>query len=84
MLPFLRPRHQVGLIVSKMSPEGQTESNIEGHKDAGLEAAATDLMRAFEAKDSKKIASALRAAFQILDSEPHEEGSHLDEENESE
>lgn len=80
MLPFLKPRPQTGIIVAKMSPEGHEDTNTEGSKDAGLEAAAADLIRGLEMKDSKKIASALRAAFQILDSEEEEPESESSEE----
>jgi len=42
-----------------------------------LESAAEDLCKAIEAKDYKAIAVALRAAFELLESEPHEEGPHV-------
>lgn len=79
MLPFLRPKHQTGLMIAKMTPEGHKDTDTEVSKDAGLEAAAADLMRGIEMKDSKKIAAAIRAAFQIVDSEPHDEGEHTNE-----
>ena len=41
-----------------------------------LEMCAGDLMHAFKANDVKACAAALRAAFDLLDSEPHEEGQH--------
>lgn len=47
----------------------------------GLEAAADDIMRASAAGDKKAYAAALRAAFEILDSEPHVEGEHLNEQD---
>ncbi len=45
-------------------------------EDSGLEMAAEDLLRAHASNDKKAVAAALRAAFQILDSEPHVEGPH--------
>lgn len=52
-----------------------------GSDHDGLEACADDLMRASASGDKKAFASALRAAFEILDSEPHVEGEHLNEED---
>jgi hypothetical protein len=40
--------------------------------------AADDLISAVHMKDSKAVADALKAAFEICDSMPHEEGQHLD------
>ena len=42
-----------------------------------LHSAAEDLLSAINSKDIKAIASALRAAFELCDSEPHEEGPHV-------
>ena len=42
-----------------------------------LESAAEELSTAIHSKDIKGIAMALRAAFEIMDSEPHEEGEHI-------
>jgi hypothetical protein len=41
-----------------------------------LESAAEDLMHAMKANDVKGVCAALRAAFELCDSEPHEEGPH--------
>ena len=45
-----------------------------------LESAAEDLCNAVHAKDYKAVAVALRAAFELMDSAPHEEGPHTNEE----
>jgi hypothetical protein len=42
--------------------------------DMGLEAAADDLIAAVKGGSASAVASALRNAFAILESEPHEEG----------
>lgn len=82
MLPFLKPRSQSGLIVSTRKPDGGSEeSHMEGHEDEGLDACSEDLIRAMHAKDTKGVSSALKAAFELLDSEPHEEGPHTNEED---
>ena len=41
-----------------------------------LAPAAEDLINAIHSKDVGAVAKALEAAFEIADSQPHEEGSH--------
>lgn len=53
------------------------ESDHEEEYDT-LESAAEDLVNAVHSKDIKAVAAALRAAFELCDSEPHEEGEHID------
>lgn len=73
MLPFLgQKRQQDGGSVS-VSSEGKVHS---GEEDMGLISAAEDLCKAIERKDHKSIAAALKAAFEILESEPHTEGEY--------
>lgn len=45
---------------------------------------AKDVISAIGSGDHKALAQALRAAFTILDAEPHEEGPHINEESEEE
>ena len=74
MLPFLKPKTVAGLIISKRKPDGGSEeSHSEGNENDSIEASAEALIRAVHAKDAKAVASAMRDAFQILESEPHEE-----------
>lgn len=81
MLPFLKPKTVAGVIVSKRKPDGGQETSDETPGlDGGLQAAAQDLIDAVHAKDAERTASAIRAAFEILDAEPHVEGPHLSEE----
>ena len=83
MLPFMQKKPVAGLIVAQRKPDGtHEESHSEGNEDQGLEACAVDLIRAIHSKDSKAAAAAMRAAFEICDSEPHEEGPHLNESEE--
>lgn len=80
MLPFLKPKAVAGLIITHRKPDGsKEEQHSEGNEDQGLEIAAEDLIRAIHAKDGKNVVSALKAAFEILDSMPHEEGPHDDD-----
>lgn len=82
MLPFLKPRMQTGLTVSIRKPDGGSEeSHTEGEEDAGLDSCSEDLIRAMHSKDAKGVTAALKAAFEILDSMPHEEGPHTNEED---
>lgn len=77
MLPFLKkPRQDITNLVEYRKPDNKDESEQE---DDGLELAAEDMLRAHVANDKKALATALRAAFQILDSEPHVEGPHTEE-----
>lgn len=73
MLPFLRsPRQQTGVIVQKTSPEG-LKSDDSG---IALESCAEDFHNASKSGNFKGMAAALRAAFEILESESHKEGSN--------
>lgn len=60
-------------MVEYRKPDAEKQISPEDH---GLEMAAEDMIRAYDANDKKALAAALRAAFQILDSEPHVEGPH--------
>lgn len=67
MLPFLKKQRQVGGIITEYrKPDNQDSKSI---KDDGLELAAEDMLRAHASNDKKALAAALRAAFEILESE---------------
>ena len=73
MLPFLKHSQEVG---SSSSVEAvMRKSDDEDKEFDSLESAAEDLMNAVHSKDIKAIASALRAAFELMENEPHSEGS---------
>lgn len=65
--------------------EGSVSAPIESIKrepDDGaeydaLESCAEDLCTAVKSDNYKLAAAAIRAAFQLLDEEPHQEGEHL-------
>jgi CHASE3 domain sensor protein len=79
MLPFLKKKSMdAGLIVQNRAPDQQPQENEE---DQGLMSAASDIMSAIESKDHKRLAAAIKAAFEICDSMPHDE-SEPDETNE--
>lgn len=78
MLPFLKKKQQTGVIVKTRQPDEKPEQEENEQEDQGLMVCAQDLIDAIAAQDVKAVASALRAAFQIADSEPHEEGEHTE------
>lgn len=79
MLPFLQKHKSGGIasvIMSKRQPDGSIgQASPESSEEApdGLESAAQDMIDAMEKKDVKALASAIRAAFDMLESEPHDE-----------
>lgn len=79
MLPFLQKKSkQVGVIVEQRSANGGLSKAYEDDGDApgALEACARDILEAIAAKDAKKLADAMHAAFQVMELEPHQEAEH--------
>jgi hypothetical protein len=76
MLPWLKPKSQTGVIIQARKPDADKEPK--DSEDQGLKACAEDLISAVESKDSSRVAAALRAAFQICESEPHDEAEDTD------
>ena len=72
MLGFLKHKQEAGVSepVETIKRDHDDEFDM-------LHAAAEDLMHAVHSKDVQAIAQALRAAFEICDSQPHEEGEHV-------
>jgi hypothetical protein len=75
MLPFLKNHKQAGVIVSTRKPD-EKDDQEPSDSSAAMEACAQDIIRAIEQKDSKHLALALQAAFECMESEPHEESPH--------
>lgn len=73
MLPFLKRAQDASasapVDVERREPDDGAEFD-------SLESAAEDLISAIHSKDIKAVASALRAAFDLMESEPHTEGPH--------
>lgn len=78
-LPFLKSKVRATPMVDVQKRKPDQEDDMSG--SAPLEAAAQDICNAIEQKDYTHLALALRAAFQILDAEPHQEGPHTNEED---
>lgn len=73
------------MIVKNRHPSGSIDEMHESApSEDPLESCASDLINALEHKDKSLLAQALRNAFDILDSEPHEEGEHLNENDQEE
>lgn len=78
MLPFLKSRRQsAGIATDYRKPDDTAEPKDDGM--AGVEAACEDFFKAYETRDKVAGAKALKAAFEILDSMPHEEGPNEEE-----
>jgi len=76
MLPFLKKTKEgsVSLPPDHITREPDGDSDAEGFDS--LRVAAEDLCNAIHERDYSAAASALRAAFDLLEEEPHEEGPH--------
>lgn len=77
MLPFLK-RKDIGqpiLSVKTRTPDQPEETDA-------MHEVAKNLISAIQSNDIKSVADALRAACNIADSEPHDEGTNTDESNE--
>jgi hypothetical protein len=86
-LPFLKKKQSgiagISMEYRKPDADGEGHHDKEDNKDDGLQAAADDIIACVNQNDKVGLAKALRAAFEILDSEPHVEGEHIEEEEES-
>jgi hypothetical protein len=80
-LPWFKAKPQTGVIMA--TTRQPDEKKDESSENDGLKSCARDLMDAISAGDESKAAAAIRAAFEICDSEPHEEGEHTNDEDES-
>lgn len=83
--PFLKPqRRDAGVIMTVRQPDG-SKPQVEDSEDQGLTACSDDLIRAIHAKDAAGVTSALKSAFEILDSEPQDQdaGDDVTEENDN-
>jgi len=73
------------VIVAQMhSPNLEIEEEEEGSDQEECSALGQELLDAVGAKDAMGVYNALRAIFQKVDSEPHVEGEHEEDEGEEE
>lgn len=72
MLPFLQKKKQAaGVSMVYRKPDASPEAMSE--QDAGLEAAADDLMRGIHSHDKKLVITAIKALLELIESEPQTE-----------
>lgn len=74
LLPFLKAKSSSAIL--DRAPDEQPEE--ENDPNAPIQACAQDLINAIHAKDVAGAAEAIKSAFEILDSMPHEEGPHIE------
>ncbi len=81
------------IIVAGLTPKKVAEENNEAYQERakpeesevseGMMAASQEIIDAYESKDAKGLALALKGFFELCELEPHEEGPHEEvEENE--
>ena len=76
MLPFLKTKPQTGVIIKEFKTNSESEKS---ESEQGLKFCAQELIKAVHMQDEDGVMKALKSAFEILDSQPHEEGPHLNE-----
>jgi DNA-binding GntR family transcriptional regulator len=82
-LPFLmKPKVSSTTIVEHRKPDETVGEDSPDSNDEGLNSAASDLIDAVHSRDVKGAAAAMRAAFELMESQPHEEINHDEDEQE--
>jgi hypothetical protein len=76
MLPFLKERHQ-GAAASVETIERKPDEPEESDDYDSLVSAMEELHAALHIRDYQGAAEIFRSAFELLDSEPHQEGPHI-------
>jgi hypothetical protein len=79
MLPFLKHKQEGSVSEDDDPVKRKPDESTPTDEYDMLESAAEDMISAIHSRDVKVVCSALRAAFEILDSEPHYEGPHTEE-----
>lgn len=77
MLPFLKDKKEGSMSSSAVPDKVQRKPDEDAEYDT-FHAVAEDLINAIKAHDVPGCAEALRAAFDLADSEPHVEGPHME------
>lgn len=66
LLPFLKKNTNSSIIVQTRTPDASSEPQESDEEIASLEIAIDDFMKAFRARDTKKMALILKVAHEIL------------------
>lgn len=75
MLPFQKNK-EASVSVAPDVIKRDSDEPKEDH-DYGLEACGSDLIAAVKSGDASAVGAALKAAFELCDSQPHQEGPHV-------
>lgn len=75
MLPFLKKAQEGSASMPVEHVKRESDEESESDYDM-LDSAAEDLIQAVHSKDVKAVSSALKAAYEMCESQPHEEGPH--------
>lgn len=77
MLPMFDKKKMVGAVIARRGKQDiHTNTEVEAPgSNEGLKSACEDILGAIESKSPMDLAKAMRAAFDILDSEEDEEPS---------
>ena len=79
MLPILKRLKEgsaTGILVKERQPDAPQNEPSEDNDSSAIEECASEILRAIKANDHKGLADALQDVFDILESQPHEEGGH--------
>ncbi len=79
MLPIFdnKKKIQSGISIKTRTPDEKPEEN-QDDSSAAIEACAQDLISAVQSNNVKAAAEAIKSAFEILESQPHSEGPHIE------
>lgn len=72
-LPYLKQKQVAGLIIQHRSADGDKQDAPENEQYQGVIACAEAAIRAIHAKDASALAKAWQDAFEIMESQPHQE-----------
>lgn len=74
-MPWLAARKKT-VTVMDANPDGSMAENMPISEEEIM--AAEDVISALNMKDARRLAMAMKAAFQMFDAEPHVEGEHIE------
>lgn len=78
MLPFIKRKEAsvAGLIIKNRAPDEKPAEDQSDDPAAAIESCAEELIRAVHARDVKAVSAAIKDAFDILESMPHDENEN--------
>ena len=75
MLPFLKRDKEASASMPVDSMKRKPDDDADAYDV--MHSAAQDMLNAIESKNVKALAEAIKAAFELMESEPHHEGEHI-------